>query len=86
MTELTVLDPIGLPPKVTGRGLAPPLAALTGKTVFLVDVGFENSDTFMVAAPGLVRGARARRADQGRPLAQPARARSRPVQPHSGRG
>ena len=43
MTELTVLDPIGLPPKVTGRGLAPPLGALTGKTVFLVDVGFENS-------------------------------------------
>ena len=37
MTELTVLDPIGLPPKVTGRGLAPPLGALTGKTVFLVD-------------------------------------------------
>ena len=37
---------------MTGRGLAPPLGALTGKTVFLVDVGFENSDTFMSQLQG----------------------------------
>ena len=85
MTELTVLDPIGLPPKVTGRGLAPPLGALTGKTVFLVDVGFENSDTFMSQLQGWF-GDHEPGVDQGRPLAQPARARSRPVQPHSRRG
>jgi hypothetical protein len=52
VTKLTVLDPTGLPPKVTGRGLAPPLEALAGKTVFLVDVGFENSDTFMTELQG----------------------------------
>lgn len=55
MTKLTVLDPTGLPPKVTGRGLAPPLEALTGKTVFLVDVGFENSDAFMTQLQGWFR-------------------------------
>ena len=32
----------------------PPLGRADGKTVFLVDVGFENSDTFMSAAAGLV--------------------------------
>lgn len=49
MTKLTVLNPVGYPPKVAGRGLAPPLPKLEGKTVFLVDVGFENSDNFMSA-------------------------------------
>jgi len=43
-----VLDPTGFPPKVAARGLAPSLDGLAGKTVFLVDVGFENSDNFMV--------------------------------------
>lgn len=52
MTKLTVLDPTGLPPMVTGRGLAPALEALSGKTLFLVDVGFENSDTFMSELQG----------------------------------
>ena len=55
MTKLTVLDPTGLPPKVTGRGLAPALEALSGKTLFLVDVGFENSDTFMTELQGWFR-------------------------------
>jgi hypothetical protein len=48
MTEkLTVLNPEGYPPKVTSNGLSQSLDRLQGKTVFLVDVGFENSDTFM---------------------------------------
>jgi len=47
MSKLTVLNPEGYPPKVTSRGLANPLDVLDGKTVFLVDVGFENSDNFM---------------------------------------
>ena len=47
MSKLAVLNPVGYPPKVTGRGLAPSLETLDGKTLFLVDVGFENSDSFM---------------------------------------
>jgi hypothetical protein len=44
---LTVLNPLGFPPRVKGRGLAPSLDSLDGKKLFLVDVGFENSDRFM---------------------------------------
>jgi hypothetical protein len=51
-TQLTVLNPLGYPPRVRGRGLAPGLDGLEGKTVFLVDVGFENSDRFMVQLQG----------------------------------
>jgi hypothetical protein len=43
----SVLTPLGYAPKVEARGLAPGLDALDGRKVFLVDVGFENSDTFM---------------------------------------
>jgi len=46
--KLTVLNPEGYPPKVLAKGLAPSLDELDGKTIFLVDVGFENSDNFMV--------------------------------------
>ena len=45
--KTTVHSPLGFPPKVKGQGLAPGLETLDGKTVFLVDVGFENSDNFM---------------------------------------
>lgn len=45
--KLTVMNPMGYAPKVTARGLAPSLDGLDGKTIFLVDVGFENSDNFM---------------------------------------
>ncbi|MDX6398248.1 MAG: hypothetical protein QOJ43_1656 [Gaiellaceae bacterium] len=47
MSKLTVLSPEGYPPAVTTAGLSAPLDGLKGKTVFLVDVGFENSDNFM---------------------------------------
>lgn len=50
--KLTVLNPEGFPPKVVGRGLAPPLDTLSGKKVFLVDVGFESSDEFMAQLKG----------------------------------
>jgi hypothetical protein len=46
--KLTVLNPEGFPPKVTSHGLSQSLDGLQGKTVFLVDVGFENSDNFML--------------------------------------
>src|SRR5262249_52266128 len=45
---LTALNPLGFPPLIMGRGLAPPVDRLDGKRLFLVDVGFENSDNFMV--------------------------------------
>jgi hypothetical protein len=45
--KVTILNPVGFPPKVTQRGLAPGLDTLDGKRIFLVDVGFENSDNFM---------------------------------------
>jgi hypothetical protein len=44
---MSVLDPTGYPPKVTGRGLTQSLDTLEGKTVFLVDVGWEDCDVFM---------------------------------------
>ena len=46
-TKLTVLDPRGYPPTVDARGMSPAPETLQGKHVFLVDVGFENSDEFM---------------------------------------
>jgi hypothetical protein len=45
--RLAVHDPRGYPPKVTGKRLAPRLQNLDGKTVFLVDCLFDNSDAFM---------------------------------------
>ncbi|HJU46833.1 MAG TPA: hypothetical protein VJ689_01770 [Gaiellaceae bacterium] len=44
---VSVLSPLGFPPKVTAKGLAPSLGSLDGARLFLVDVGFENSDNFM---------------------------------------
>ena len=45
--RMTVHDPRGYPPKVVGKRLAPRLSALEGKTVYLVDCLFDNSDVFM---------------------------------------
>ena len=44
---LTVHDPRGYPPKVTGKRLAPRLESLDRKVVYLVDCLFDNSDAFM---------------------------------------
>ena len=44
---LTVHDPRGYPPKVTGKRLAPRLESLDGKIVYLVDCLFDNSEAFM---------------------------------------
>ena len=44
---LTVHDPRGIPPKVTGERLAPRLESLDGKVIYLVDCLFDNSDIFM---------------------------------------
>jgi hypothetical protein len=45
--QLIVHDPRGFPPKVTGKRLAPRLESLDGKTIYLVDCLFDNSEVFM---------------------------------------
>lgn len=48
MTPMTTVhDPRGYPPKVTGKRLAARLEGLDGKTVYLVDCLFDNSEVFM---------------------------------------
>lgn len=46
-SRLTVHDPRGYPPKVTGKRLAERPESLDGKRVYLVDCLFDNSDAFM---------------------------------------
>jgi hypothetical protein len=48
--KLTVLNPMGYPPKVTPKALAPRLDSLNGKTLFLVDCRFDDSDVFLQQA------------------------------------
>jgi hypothetical protein len=45
--KLTVLNPLGYPPKITRKELAPRLGTLDGKTVYLVDCRFDDSDVFL---------------------------------------
>jgi hypothetical protein len=45
--QVTVHDPRGYPPKVVGKRLAPRLQSVDGKTIYLVDCLFDNSDVFM---------------------------------------
>jgi hypothetical protein len=45
--KLVVHDPRGYPPKVTGKRLANRPQSLDGKTLYLVDCLFDNSDAFM---------------------------------------
>ncbi|HKT19308.1 MAG TPA: hypothetical protein VJR47_14765 [Stellaceae bacterium] len=47
MALVTVHDPRGYPPKVTGKRLAPRPESLDRKRVWLVDCLFDNSETFM---------------------------------------
>ena len=50
--KLTVLNPVGYPPKVSPKALAPRLDSLNGKTVFLVDCRFDDSDVFLTQVQG----------------------------------
>ncbi len=50
--KLTVFNPLGYPPRVEARGMAPPLDTVQGKKLFLIDIGFENSDNFMAQLRG----------------------------------
>ena len=44
---ITVLNPMGYPPKVTHKPLAQRLDTLDGKTVYLVDCRFDDGDIFL---------------------------------------
>jgi hypothetical protein len=44
---VTVLNPMGFAPKVTRKEPAPRLPTLEGKTVYLVDCRFDDSDVFL---------------------------------------
>ena len=44
---LSVHDPRGYAPKVSGKRLAPRLSSLEGKVLHLVDCLFDNSEIFM---------------------------------------
>jgi hypothetical protein len=41
--KITVLNPVGYPPKVTQKQMAPRLETLDGKTIYLVDCRFDDS-------------------------------------------
>ncbi|HKV04024.1 MAG TPA: hypothetical protein VJO53_02830 [Candidatus Acidoferrales bacterium] len=45
--KLTALNPRGMPPPITLIPMAPRLASLDGKTVFLVSDGFPGADHFL---------------------------------------
>ncbi len=45
--KLTVMNPMGYPPKITQLGMAPRPGALEGKTVYLIDCRFDDSDIFL---------------------------------------
>jgi hypothetical protein len=45
--KITVLNPMGFAPKVVQKPLAPRLSTLDGKTVYLVDCRFDDSDVFL---------------------------------------
>lgn len=45
--RIRVHDPRGYPPKVIGKRLASRLQSLEGKTVYLVDCLYDNSEAFM---------------------------------------
>ena len=45
--HLSVLNPVGFAPRITRKALAPRLDTLDGKTVYLVDCRFDDSDVFL---------------------------------------
>jgi hypothetical protein len=50
--KITVLNPMGYPPKITPKRMAPRLDTLDGKTVALVDCRFDDSDIFLEQMQG----------------------------------
>jgi hypothetical protein len=46
-TRVTVLNPVGYPPTITPKPMAPRLQSLDGKKVYLVDPRFDDSGLFL---------------------------------------
>lgn len=44
--KLVGLNPKGIPPAIALSPLAPRLTSLDGKTIYMVDIGFNNGDVF----------------------------------------
>ena len=49
---LTVMHPMGYPPKVSPKPMAPRLDSLDGKTIFLVDCRFDDADLLLQQLQG----------------------------------
>ena len=45
--KTTALNPVGYAPKITAKAMAPRLASLDGKTIYLVDPRFDDSGLFL---------------------------------------
>lgn len=45
--KITVLSPMGIPPAIQLKTMAPRLDTLDGKTVYLVDVGYVGTDILL---------------------------------------
>ena len=45
--KFAVLNPVGFPPKITAKPMAPRLSNLDGKTLYLVDPRFDDSGLFL---------------------------------------
>ena len=45
--KIIVHDPTGYPPRVDPKSMAPRIDSLDGKTVYLVDCRFDDSDIFL---------------------------------------
>ena len=45
--KITVYNPMGTPPPIQMKAMAPRLNTLDGKTIYLLSTGFPNSDNFL---------------------------------------
>jgi hypothetical protein len=45
--KITVISPLGTPPPVTAKPMAEPLSTLDGKTIYLVNTSFPNTERLM---------------------------------------
>lgn len=46
-SKISALNPMGYPPKITPKAMAPRLGSLDGKTIYLVDPRFDDSGLFL---------------------------------------
>jgi hypothetical protein len=47
MPKITVLNPMGTPPPIQAKQMAPPLNTLDGKTIYFVNTGYIGTDRLM---------------------------------------